>query len=250
MLILQEDAPCIAVITVTLNASKVIAGLAQSLATQTDKNFVWIVKDGCSSDSTISIINAFRHLFPIYTIVSEDNGIYDGLNQAVECCESSFYLTAGADDRLYPNAVEGINLALANDVYSADLYLNRVKVGTKLVEPGRGDGFFFGMQGFAANHSLGCLIRKDLHALLGPYDTKLQVASDSLFLYKVYSAGFKLKETRVIAGEFSIGGVSTAKKLFVSHAEFAFVQILNFPRFRFIQIALYALRLFKNWRQY
>ena len=250
MLISQEDVPCISVITVTFNASKDIAGLAQSLAAQTDKNFSWIVKDCCSTDSTISIVDRYRHLFSIYTIVAQDNGIYDGLNQAIQCCESLFYLTAGADDRLYPSAVEELNLALSNDVYSADLYLNRVKVGQNLVEPGRGNGFLYGMQGFAANHSLGCLIRKDLHALIGPYNTKLQIAADSLFLYNVYAAGFKMKETRVVAGEFSIGGLSTSKMLFISHAEFALVQILNHPRFRFIQIVLYALRLFKNWRQY
>lgn len=250
MVVPQENAPCIAVITVTFNASKDIASLAQSLAAQTDKNFVWIVKDCCSSDSTISIVDGYRHLFPIHTIVCQDNGIYDGLNQAIRCCQSLFYLTAGADDLLYPNALEELNLSLAHDMYSADLYLNRVKVGKKLVEPGRGNGFLFGLHGFATSHSVGCLIRKDLHTVIGPYSTKLQVAADSLFLYGVYRAGFKLKETRVVAGEFSIGGASTSKLLFISHAEFALVQILNHPRFRFLQIALYTLRLLKNWRQY
>ena len=246
----QDNVPCIAVITVTFNASKDIARLAQSLAEQTDKNFVWIVKDCCSSDSTISIVDRYRHFFPLYTIVSQDNGIYDGLNQAIQYCKSLFYLTAGADDLLYPTAIKELNLALSSDMYSADLYLNRIKIGKKLVEPGRGNGFLFGQHGFAANHSVGCLIRKDLHTLVGPYSTKLQVAADSLFLYSVCSAGFKLKETRVVAGEFSIGGVSTSKLLFISHAEFALVQILNHPRFRFLQIALYALRLLMNWRQY
>ncbi len=250
MLTQQVKAPRIAIITVTLNASSHITGLAQSLAAQTDKNFVWIVKDCCSSDSTIAIVDRSKHLFSIDTIVSHDTGIYDGLNQAIQACESLFYLTAGADDRLYPTAVEELNLAIKNDMYSADLYLNRIKVGGKVVEPGRGNGFLFGMQGFAANHSLGCLIRKDLHLLIGPYSTKFHVAADSQFLYQVYSAGFKLKETGVVAGEFSIGGVSTSKMLFISHAEFALVQILNHPRFRFLQIVLYALRLLKNWRQY
>ena len=250
MAINQSTAPCIAIITVTLNASNQIGRLAQSLAAQTDKNFIWIVKDCCSDDSTIEIIDGFRHLFPIHTIISLDSGIYDGLNQAIESCTSLFYLTAGADDFLFPSAVESLNNSLINDKHSADIYLNCVKVGNKVIKPGRGNGLLYGMQGFAANHSLGCLIRQDLHQNLGLYSTKLQVAADSQFLYKLFHSGCKFSETGVVVGEFSLGGVSTSKMLFVSHSEFASVQICYHRRTRFLQILFFMMRLIKNWRKY
>ena len=244
------EVPPIAIITVTCNASTHIRDLAESLAAQTDKNFNWIVKDCCSTDSTVSIVQQFKHLFAVHTIVSPDTGIYDGLNQAIIACESTFYLAAGADDRLSPNAVADLNNFLKIDGYASDLYLNSIKVGNKTVFPGSGNGFFFGMHGFAANHSLGCMIRRNIHYSIGFYDTKFRLAADSKFLYQLVRSGCELKRTGVFAGEFSIGGVSTAKLLFTSHSEFAFVQLLNFPRFRLVQIFLFIIRLCKNCYRY
>lgn len=240
----------ISVITVTLNASACIRELADSLAMQTTNDFIWIVKDCNSSDETLEIVESYSDRINILAIQQDDLGIYDGLNQALGYCSTPYYMVAGSDDIIAPEAIRLITGFIANGSEEAHIYLNDVQMNGRLYRPGKGNGFLYGMQGFAASHAIGCVIKKELHSSIGNYDTNLRIAADAAFLYEARRNGFMFQPTRILAGRFTIGGVSTCKHLFTAHSEFALVQIRYFPSYKFAQTILFVLRLLKNWHRY
>ncbi len=72
----------ITIITCTLNAEKYIKDLILSLENQTDKNFKFLIKDCNSTDETVNLVKNSN--LDSQIIISEDFGIYDGLNQAIK----------------------------------------------------------------------------------------------------------------------------------------------------------------------
>lgn len=96
--------PDITVITATYNASKVLPGLIDSLRSQTDQDFEWIVVDGASTDGTVELVEAAGDVVTRW--VSEpDFGIYHALNKALGLATGEYYLVLGADDRLRTEGV-------------------------------------------------------------------------------------------------------------------------------------------------
>ena len=88
----------ISIITATLNSEKQISRLINSLNRQTNKSFNWIVKDGGSTDSTLSKLSKIDSDIDTKIIKSIDKGIYDALNQAIKKCKTNYYLFIGSDD--------------------------------------------------------------------------------------------------------------------------------------------------------
>lgn len=102
------------VITVCLNAEQSIRETIQSVLNQTSTNFEYIIKDGLSSDKTVSIAQSFSDAFaergiPYRIISQEDSGIYDAMNQAIQEARG-----------------EWINFMNAGDAFADKTILNRV----------------------------------------------------------------------------------------------------------------------------
>lgn len=93
--------PFISIVTATYNAAEPVSRLLDSLAKQTYKNFEWILQDGASTDSTISIVNSFEGKLPSMSVGSEkDSGIYNAWNNALPRVRGKWILFLGADDAL------------------------------------------------------------------------------------------------------------------------------------------------------
>lgn len=89
--------PFFSVITVTFNAERWIERTAESLFSQTDHDFEWIVVDGLSKDRTVRLASHYARN-GIDTIVSErDDGIYDAMNKGLAIARGRFvnFLNAG-----------------------------------------------------------------------------------------------------------------------------------------------------------
>ena len=98
------------IITVCLNAEKVLEKTILSVLNQEFNEYEYLIKDGCSYDSTLRIAesytSAFRKKGISYRIISQkDQGIYDAMNQAACAAQGEWILYMNAGDCFANNLV-------------------------------------------------------------------------------------------------------------------------------------------------
>ena len=119
----------ISIITVAYNAEEFLQTCIQSVINQTYPDIEYIIIDGGSTDSTVSIIHHFNK--NISRIISEkDQGIYDAMNKGIELATGDVVGMLNADDFFADNKViADVAKAFADnnvDVVYGDLfYVNR-----------------------------------------------------------------------------------------------------------------------------
>jgi glycosyltransferase involved in cell wall biosynthesis len=237
--------PTLTVVTATKNCAGLIGTLIESLRHQTDGNFTWLVVDGRSTDTTLDVI-AQSGLASVCVSSELDFSIYDALNRAALLCSTDYYMVLGADDVIRPDCIANYR-KIASET-NADLVLAAVETFGTIRLPMRGKRWLRGGNAICASHSVGTLIRRDLHERFGHYSNRYVNAADMHFVLKVASA----PDTRVVpgpfvAGSFSNDGISSVDEM-ASLADFFRLQ-LAFGEGRFRQLMLYALRVTRAcWR--
>ena len=94
----------ISIITVTYNSAATLEETVLSVINQTFKNIEYIIVDGKSTDSTLSIIDKYKNR--IAKFVSEkDNGIYDALNKGISMASGDVVGILHSDDFYTSNEV-------------------------------------------------------------------------------------------------------------------------------------------------
>jgi glycosyltransferase involved in cell wall biosynthesis len=217
------------VISAALNASASIERLYESLAKQTYKDFEWTVADGASTDGTTELLQSFAGRSPWIRFSSEpDFGVYDALNKAIRASSGQYYLVAGADDVLAPDALA--NFAAVVDANATDVVLANVIVA------GTVRGGFYPSRAwigtsrvFASPHSCGMLFRKKLHENFGYYSLRFPLLADVFFLKTLLrSRSARFQSATFVSGTFAEGGLTTVNKLQVL-AENWQIQMLTEP---------------------
>jgi glycosyltransferase involved in cell wall biosynthesis len=197
----------ITIITSTLNAGGSIELLIESLRAQTAKNFFWIVADGGSTDHTLQMLARSKDVVT-HILHGPDFGIYDGLNRAVSIVLTPYYLVIGADDTLEKDAIQNFTEAAANAPADFISGFVRTSDGAEL-RPGRGNYFRYGHLAYISQHSVGTLIRTDLHKKVGVYSNRFPIAADRHFILNAilnYGASVKAIDTTI--GTYAVTGTS------------------------------------------
>jgi glycosyltransferase involved in cell wall biosynthesis len=234
--------PTISIITATYNSGSLLSTLIESLRKQTRRDFEWIVIDGASSDNTLEILQTAG--IARTTVVSEpDQGIYDALNKGIRLSTSDYYLIVGSDDYLNPEAIEQYIAASQGGV--PDLITAPVMAGETKVSPKMTLSRFRSGPPSVSAHSVGTVIRKQLHEIHGPYSLRYPIAADTLFLRKVVSApGTKITILPSVAGRFGMNGHSSEDRLWTLTDSFR--ANVAAGENLFLQWFLFSLRLIKN----
>ena len=92
--------PLFSIITVTYNAAETLPATIESVASQTCRLFEWIVVDGASTDTTVSLVTdaAIKET----RLVSEpDNGLYDAMNKGLGMAHGDYVIFLNAGDRFH-----------------------------------------------------------------------------------------------------------------------------------------------------
>ncbi|HAL64810.1 MAG TPA: glycosyl transferase [Bacteroidales bacterium] len=96
--------PLFSIITVCFNAQEVIEKTIQSLVTQTNKDYEYIIVDGASKDKTLDIINQYKKHIDV--LISEpDTGIYDAMNKGAKVAKGKYVYYLNAGDWFYKDDV-------------------------------------------------------------------------------------------------------------------------------------------------
>jgi len=232
----------ITVVTATLNAEKFLPRLIASLRAQTDKDFEWLVADGCSTDGSASIVQAAGEDLRIRFLASRDFGIYDALNRAVQSIDGGYYLVLGADDTLVPDAIGNFRAAV-HRARGPDFVTAPIRQAGGIIPVREGLGWLYGLPGLVSSHAVGLLIRQDLHRRFGWYSRKFPIAADQLFVKQALAKGSSIARESFVAGEFSTEGTSGSDPIGLLTDVFR-VQLLT-ERYQLPQFLLFSLRLWK-----
>lgn len=237
----------ISIITATFNSEKFVSGLISCLRQQSSINFEWIVADGGSTDRTLKLLGDVDDI-DLVIDSRPDHGIYDAINRALGLATGDYYVVVGSDDVLYPDAIERMYDAL--DKYeNTDVIVFGVKFGDELRtaywRPASG---WLGASHVVTAHSVGMLIRKSLHQVVGVYSLSFPLCAEALFIKRLLLLPqFRIATCASVVGEFNLDGASnsnTARGL----CEGYLVQ-LSTEHSAMLQTLLFILRVSKNiWR--
>ena len=108
----------LSIVTITLNDAETIEQTVKSILSQNYPNLEYIVIDGGSTDSTLSILNKYKDKFK-YFKSSPDKGIYDAFNKGMQLAKGDYIGFLNSDD-FYAN----------NDVFSIEYFKGKIYVGT------------------------------------------------------------------------------------------------------------------------
>lgn len=240
--------PRISVITAALNVFNTLPALYESLSIQESCDFEWIIADGGSTDGTLDLLQHFARNSKWVHFTSEpDFGIYDAINKAIGRSTGQYYLVAGADDLLAPNALCQFSEIAGN--HSPDVVMARAIKSGKVIggfHPGR--GWVGPSRVFASSHSVSILIKKSLHDRFGRYSPRFPLLSDVHFLKRVLmSNSATFLDAPFIAGTFAEGGATTGNELQLL-AENWQIQMLT-ERSSLLQTVLFAGKMFVRYRR-
>lgn len=131
------------IITVCYNSEAVISETIDSVLMQTCRDFEYIIKDGCSTDSTLDIIREYQTEMKIQLISQDDTGIYNAMNYAIKHACGDYILFLNSGDRLYdenvledirnlldkekPDIIYGNMVAVKNDGTGVPVYYAKKK---------------------------------------------------------------------------------------------------------------------------
>lgn len=177
------------IITVCLNAEQCIRETIQSVLNQTCTSFEYIIKDGLSSDKTVSIAQSFSAAFAergiSYRIFSRtDTGIYDAMNQAIQETKGEWINFMNAGDRF---ATPTILDQVERDPHfcEADIvYGDFIRQNQQLFQYSKALDLEYFRLGLPFSHQ-SCFTKRDLFENR-KYSTKLVVNSDYLFYSECY----------------------------------------------------------------
>lgn len=232
----------ITVITVTFNAANLLPGLIGSLRLQTDRDFEWIVVDGASTDGTVELIKATGDVVTRW--ISElDFGIYHAMNKALQMATGEYYLVLGADDRLNPDAIAQYRDHARKS--GADIVTARIMRNGKIEQHKPCWPWLFAHHAYVSEHSVGSLIRKNLHEKFGFYSPLYPIGADVLFLKTVCSS----QNTRIckgdfVAGTFGFAGTSRGDRA-GAICDYFRAQFAT-EKHKYFQIILFVFKLLKN----
>lgn len=234
----------ISVLTATYNAAEYLPKLIESLRAQTDPDFEWIIVDGASQDHTVALIRAADDIVAHWQS-SPDFGIYHALNKAIQMSTGVYYLVLGADDSLYPTAIADFRkaaLASNADIISAPVCANGIEIS-----PRRRIPWLTSSPPYVSCHSVGTLIRTELHKEVGPYSRRFPISADTYFILQAWKKGKQFHCFYKPVGIFGTGGTSSNDTLGGLCESFrANVEVRGYL---LIHLFLLVLRIIKNSRR-
>ena len=212
--------PQFSIITVVKNDEKNIQKTIESILNQTFKNFEYIIIDGKSEDSTLSLINKYKD--KINFIISEkDDGIYFAMNKGAKIASGEFVVYVNSGDTLTADALKIIQTKI-NEKPNIDFVFGTVKrhyTKDTLIKFGFNKKKLIYNFDFATSHSTGFYLRKSKFQELGFFDTKYKCSADYDVYYKMLisnNAEGTFTDKQDLIGEVSSGGYSS-KLSFIDH---------------------------------
>lgn len=202
----------LSIITICKN-TPFITDTCDSVMSQTNQNFEWIIIDGASNDDTLQKLEPYTHRANVF-ISEPDNGIYAAQNKGIRNSNGKYLMFLNGGDLLY--APDTIDKAMD--------YLTR---GTECVFYGDSYRLFEAPEkcfvktypdvitkDFFMTNTLGhqsCFIHRNLFEKHGPYREDFKIVSDKEKWLAFVSKGVEFEHIPFPCSRFRMNGVSSHK---------------------------------------
>lgn len=205
----------LSIITINRNNAAGLEKTMRSVASQTFKEYEYIVIDGASTDSSVEVIKKLEPEFAHLKWVSElDSGIYDAMNKGLRMATGDYIQILNSADCLASDDVTERMLAeLERQGRPSILYGNMVKCfpdGHKMVDKcfAGQEITMLGMYTGTLNHDP-AYIRRNLFEKYGYYDESLKIVSDwKWYLQAIILGCEKPQYTDIDVTLFDMTGIS------------------------------------------
>ena len=220
----------ISIITATYNSAKTVRDTFDSILSQTNQNYEYIVIDGASKDGTIDIIKEYEPRFngKMRWIFEKDNGIYDAMNKGISMATGDVIGILNSDDfytskDVLQTIIDTFNANDIDAVYGDVHYVNSDNLN-KCVRYYSSKNFrrWKMRLGFMLAHpSFYC--KKSVYDNYGAFDTTLKIASDFecllrfIFINKIKVKYLPLDFVTMREGGASSSGLKSHKQIIKDH---------------------------------
>ena len=209
----------ISLITVTFNSVSTLESTIQSVLSQSYSDIEYIIVDGASKDTTVSIIQKSKPLFNgrMRWISESDHGIYDAMNKGIEMATGDVVGILNSDDFFTSNDVlervaKEFELDSDLDAIYGDIHFVKKEDLTKCTRYYSSSYFrpWLLRFGFMPAHP-SFYVRKEVYQKYGLYDLQFRTSSDFEMMVRLFAKN-KIN-TKYIYMDFVTmrdGGESTA----------------------------------------
>jgi glycosyltransferase involved in cell wall biosynthesis len=203
----------VSIITITYNSESTLIDTIDSVLNQTYKDIEYIIVDGNSTDSTVSIVHSYKD--KIVKFVSEkDKGLYDALNKGIAMATGDVIGILHSDDfytnhHVIENIVNTFNMNHADAVYS-DLYYVDKNDTNKIFRKWKSGHYKHGMflNGWMPPHPT-FFVRRSVYEKYGAFNLDLVSAADyELMLRFIHKHKIKLDYLPEFIIKMRVGGKS------------------------------------------
>lgn len=199
--------PKISIITVCYNSAAHLEECIQSFISQPYENKEYIIIDGGSKDTTLSIIEKYKDNIN-YFVSEPDNGISDAFNKGIKAATGDLIGICNSDDVLADDILTKIASYYDSsiDVYRLEEKIRNFETGEEfLLRPTI--EFPKNMRGAQPCH-MGCYISKKAFEKYGMYDVNMRYSMDMELLRRYTYMGARQKYVPEVVGYFRKGGAS------------------------------------------
>lgn len=205
----------LSIVTINRNNAVGLEKTMQSVASQTFKEFEYIVVDGASTDGSADVIKKMESEFAHLKWLSEpDKGIYNAMNKGIRMATGDYIQILNSADCLAADDVtERMLDALEKEDRPSILYGNMVKCfpnGHQMVDKcfAGQEITMLGMYTGTLNHDP-AYIRRDLFEKYGYYDEGLKIVSDwKWYMQAIVLGGEKPRYVDIDVTLFDMSGIS------------------------------------------
>jgi len=202
----------LSIITVNLNNREGLQKTADSVLSQTFRDFEWILIDGGSTDGSADVIEdlARKTEANISFWCSEpDKGIYDAMNKGILHAHGEYCLFLNSGDYLYSSKVLE-TVFLMNPL--TDIFYGNYYTSDGLLRSGCDENEItcFTFMDYTIHHTGCAFIRRNLFDKYGMYDETLKIVSDwKWFLQAIGLGRASVSKLEIVMSVYDTNGVSS-----------------------------------------
>ena len=166
----------LSIITITRNDLEGLKRTAQSIASQSWKDYEWLVIDGASTDGTVDFIRSLERQ-PDYWVSEPDKGIYDAMNKGIVRSTGEYLLFMNSGDSFYASdtLAQCFSSFPDADVIYGDAFFIYPKRKKKMTYPEQMNLYYFRKRSLCHQATF---IRASLLRDSEGYSTNYQIVSD------------------------------------------------------------------------